>query len=732
MIGVPDEVAGEVPVAIVQLKGQAAEDPRVTITKLQQLALHELGPKLAPIDYVDLQRDLHMETYPTSAAGKVKKAFLRGKVLEFLAWKDSLRREAQFHTLPTEDILSELWSKVSGVAPGNIDRNASVFSFVDSITTMRFSSGVRKRLEKDISVSDIVQNPTIQDQAQLLNFRGTITANVVNKRIGPPTAQSMAHCNGDETLAAQTHDLAAELLKKLGLSWTKDVEDVIPAPDTLTTYLRYNRPQTWNQRVVFIVRNISHDELVRSWKATLSHHPIMRSLAITYQEPETRVLLTLRDNEAWWSCSTFQNLRVSDTEELRHTLIDEWADPETGPLIKVAFANIRNNPQDTALIFIGNHGVFDNISINLFFEDLTTAIKNKLSPENIGKTPGHTAFKDYADTYHLHRRGSAAMEAITFHANRLKGVGALKPALWPQQRAPGWFKGTASGWKDVDGKPGDPTKRKPLDSEDTGRFGVHGLTRTVTVPALPALREKHEIPPHVVLKAAVTLFNVHRTGSSTALFANLEAARHWPFTADWASENQHLSNPLNITGPTLELVVNRIEVADKNEPVLTFLQRIHKDQTDLSSNSHVPLRELLNSPSLSPEDVAVIREIMYRQVWNWLAGLQTQAQQETSTPPPPSTNENTNSQPVSLELFTRAAYGDVGIAWTCGLWDKETLYLNASYDDCQLSKDEVFTAMGEVLSVASWLVQSAKNSRVGDAVFELGEGVVGGLITRPG
>lgn len=720
-------MAGEVPVAIVHLQGEAAEDPKESISKLQQLALHELGPKLAPIEYVDLVRDLHMEMYPTSTSGKVKKAFLRSKVLEFLALKNT-QREAGFHTQPTEDILSKLWSQVSGVTPENIDRNASVFGFVDSITTMRFSSVVRKQLKKDISVSDIAQNPSIIEQAQLLDSRGTVTRNVVKRRTGPPTAQDMAHCNGDETLAAQTKDLTATLLTKLSLSWDKDVEDVIPAPDTLTAYLRGSRPQTWNQRMVLIVRNMTHDELVTAWKATISHHPLMRSLAITYQEPETKLLLTIRDNEEWWSCSTSQNITVSDPEELRHTIIDHWATPEAGPLIRAGFANISSRPQDSALIFIGNHGVFDNISTNLFFDDLATAIKNKLSTEDISWAPGHTAFKDYADTYHLHRKGPAAMEAVDFHANRLKGIGALNQALWPQQRAPGWFKGTDLGWKDADGKPGDPEKRKPLDPEDTERFGLDGLTRTAKVSGLPALREKHGILPHVILKAAVTLFNIHRTGSSTALFANLEAARHWPFTADWAPDNQRLPNPLIIAGPTFEVVVNRIEVSDKNESVLTFLQRIQKEQTELSANSHVPLRELLNSPSLTTEDVAIIREIMIRQIWNWPAGIQTQAQQANTSSTKKEDDEDTTSRPVSLEKLTRAAYDDVGLAWTCGLWDKETLYLNASYDDCQLSKDEVFVALGEVLSVAVWLVQSAECSSVGNAVFDMGEEFVGGLI----
>lgn len=731
MIGVPDEMAGEVPVAIVKLEGPASEDKETTITKLQQLALQELGPKLAPTKYIYLQQDLHLALYPTSTSGKVKKALLRGKVLEFLAQKNHLEEKTKLPKQSTEDVLSELWSQVSGVASENIDRKVSVFTFVDSITTMSFSSAVRKQLEKDISVSDVAQNPTIQEQAQLLDSRATFpVTSEVTKRTGPPTAYDMAHCHGDESSAARTQDLATPFLTKLGLNWARDVEDVIPAPDTLTAYLRRSRPQTWNQRAIFIVRNTSHEDLSRAWKATLCHHPIMRSLAINYQEPETQLLLTLRDNEAWWNCSTFPNITVTDPEELREVLVEEWADPETGPLIKAGFANIKNNPQDAALVFIGNHAVFDNISAGLFFDDLSTVLQKKLSPQDNARSPGHASYKDYADAYHLHRRGPAAIEAVSFHTNRLKGVGALQHTLWPRQRAPGWFKGTDSGWKDLDGNLGEPKQRKPLDTEDTGRFGLDGLSRTAKVPGLPGLREKHGILPHVILKAAVTLFNTHRTGSSTALFANLEAARTWPFTSDWTTTNQHLPNPLNIAGPTFELVVNRIEVSDKDEPVLKFLQRIQKDQTELSANSHVPLRELFNSPSLFAEDVAVIREVMTRQIWNWPSGIQTQAQTHQASAASSSPNSiGVDGGNVSFEKLARVAYDDVCLAWTCGLWDKETLYLNASYDDCQLSKDEAFVALGEVLSVAVWLVQSAENSGVvGNAVFEMGEEVVGGLI----
>jgi hypothetical protein len=51
--------------------------------------------------------------------------------------------------------VAELWSNISGVAAEDINRSVSVFTFVGSISAMRFSSAVKKRFQKDISVDDL-------------------------------------------------------------------------------------------------------------------------------------------------------------------------------------------------------------------------------------------------------------------------------------------------------------------------------------------------------------------------------------------------------------------------------------------------------------------------------------------------------------------------------------------------------------------------------------------------
>ena len=59
-------------------------------------------------------------------------------------------------------------------------------------------------------------------------------------------------------------------------------------------------------------------------------------------------------------------------------------------------------------------------------------------------------------------------------------------------------------------------------------------------------------------------------------------------------------------------------------------------------------------------------------------------------------NQSTE-QSLTLVGFQGIAYDDIGFAWTCGLWDPQTLYVNANYDDCQLFKAEAMRTLEEVL-----------------------------------
>ena len=64
--------------------------------------------------------------------------------------------------------------------------------------------------------------------------------------------------------------------------------------------------------------------------------------------------------------------------------------------------------------------------MNLLLGDLNSALDHGLTTEDMLRAPGHTPYKDFADTYCLHRRGNSAVEAVTFHALRLRGIRNLK------------------------------------------------------------------------------------------------------------------------------------------------------------------------------------------------------------------------------------------------------------------------------------------------------------------
>ena len=54
---------------------------------------------------------------------------------------------------------------------------------------------------------------------------------------------------------------------------------------------------------------------------------------------------------------------------------------------------------------------------------------------------------------------------------------------------------------------------------------MDGLTGMAPTPHLKKTKAAHGILPHIILKVAVSLFNMARTGTNAALFANAEAGR---------------------------------------------------------------------------------------------------------------------------------------------------------------------------------------------------------------
>jgi len=132
VVGVPDEVAGEVPVAVIKM----TKDGTVSKSLLHDRIVKELGVAFALERVFDL-KELAVDDFPTTAMGKVRKVDVRHLVLEHLRYESesSIRMTAR---VPTEAVLTRIWARFSGVPENRISPTMSLEGMVDSVTVMRF------------------------------------------------------------------------------------------------------------------------------------------------------------------------------------------------------------------------------------------------------------------------------------------------------------------------------------------------------------------------------------------------------------------------------------------------------------------------------------------------------------------------------------------------------------------------------------------------------------------
>ena len=306
-----------------------------------------------------------------------------------------------------------------------------------------------------------------------------------------------------------------------------------------------------------------------------------------------------------------------------------------------------------------------------------------------GGSPARGKFKDFADIYFMHRDGPTARAACDFHARRLRGLANIQESFWPPQRAPGWFQGNDEGWIHLDGTPGKPGERPSLDNHNVGRN--ESIVRIIHLPRFSQHRSTVGVSSAVFPKSACALMNVHQTGAKEAIFGSSEAGRSWPFLEDLDQNSQtHLAHPLEIAGPTIEIVLNRIAV-DPQELVSTFTCRVNEEQKEMTTYAHAPLyaiRTMLESEQIQsgPENSDVLDCLFIRQVFNWLPG----------------TASKIDNHPKNLKQLQLDTRSNLGLKWNCGFEDEERMFISATWDCAQLRATEVAAAADVFARAVEW------------------------------
>lgn len=327
-------------------------------------------------------------------------------------------------------------------------------------------------------MKDLSAATTIQQQAELLDAQEQQARqqDTTVSRTGPPTVQGVAHALGNPKKLALIEESARKILEPRGLAW-EDVEDVLPLSDFSSLLVVRLRPQSWNHRHAYAASGVRPERLRVAIEKALTQHNILRTMAIRDDDGEWSHVV-MKPSSKWFGLSVKSGFHVENAGELRTLVLNDReldCAAVPGPLFQVLIASIGVG-DSAGFIFQGNHSIFDAISLSMFVKSVSEALSGAGESQQV-----LVSFKPYADSLFRARGARSTRQACERHASRLAGIGKCR--VWPEQRAPEWFKGDDTGWTHHTGSPGEAGQRQKLDGK--GACGVDGITEMIRIPLLP-------------------------------------------------------------------------------------------------------------------------------------------------------------------------------------------------------------------------------------------------------
>ncbi|KND86927.1 putative acyl-CoA synthetase YngI [Tolypocladium ophioglossoides CBS 100239] len=687
VVGIPDTMAGQLAVAVVQL-------PQGTTKVHVAEKARALGPKYA-LNAVHTLEELGLESFPVTSLGKPKKGALAKTVIAFCSAKrppaaSSIKRDQQQELTET---LTRAWEKLTGDSPSK-DDNFAYLS--DSITLLRYCDSVSRHSGRRLYLQDLVEHVTIEKQAKMLLERadqqfGYESGSVADYRIDrnssldtysdsqPSTSSSPRTVPAQGLLAA-----AQEQVSSLGLDECK-VEDVITVRESLQRMISGQRLQSFHVRVVFRVSTATKDQIRRGIEKGLGHRPMLRAIACRplnaapfhailgpheqLFDRQIREMTVRTEQEA--------NELCSDDRALRHS---------SDFMFTVDIITIQETDQ-CYLSLTYNHSIMDAVFLVQWHRDLGHLI----SGVEESTSPMQRSYGLFADLYDQYRDSLPAQESVSFHVRRLRGISRFKQALWPPQRAPGWMV------SNDETSPHAQERRRVREQvwdgtwdRSASEFHSPRRSRVVYVPQLAALRRDCGVDPAMFARCAVTIFNVLQTSSPCAVFTSWESGRSWPFVPDWIQ--RRLPPPMSIDGPTVGRILNMVGVS-QSETVREFFKRMTLEYAQARRHDHV-LWDKVVSELREEGPVAVDASFRQSFVWDVSMGMM-QYRQDNEV----------------LDLVSRHDWADFGLCWNMFAVGKDNIFFIASWDTAQMNVDEVERHCDNMAKVMRRLAKEANWDR---------------------
>lgn len=254
IIGVADEIAGEVPLAIVAKPVDAEATKQIKDTVVSNMGT------MYSIDDIIYIGDLGLEDYPRTMGQKVQKNKLTELVRTYRQRSDVSNDglpNSQANSKLTEQV-KQIWARTVGIEPADITLATDVSEFVDSITLMRVKDKLYKQTGINMTVQEILQARTIGKVINVMQSRAVTTVADENARFKPPdhapTMDDMVHIFGDPVIYEATKAVITKAIKPHGLSW-EDVRDVMPAYDFTELAFKNGTLERWAFKAAILANN---------------------------------------------------------------------------------------------------------------------------------------------------------------------------------------------------------------------------------------------------------------------------------------------------------------------------------------------------------------------------------------------------------------------------------------------------------------------------------------------
>lgn len=483
-------------------------------------------------------------------------------------------------------------------------------------------------------------------------------------------------------------------LESLGFSWDSDVEDVHPIAGSFMSIFMKMYPNP--HKLVYVTSVPEPTQLLHFLRVSLESWPIFRSVAVQPDGSEPLVVI-LRPTPHYFGRAISIHDEVCDEKALMEipTAGNHAASELPRDLLfRIAVAKVAET-KTTGFVLVVDHAIIDAHTIIAWCHDVVSLIaKGSMTPR--------VPYRLFADTYQAHSTSLPAKRAADFHKKRLQGIGRLRGALWPPMKNGNTtarymplqiFLAHMRSILQLARTPSTGGYDNVANTGKTGKEAIEGggycnaqYTYASHFPDLPSIHSKHGVRVSTIFKAAVSLYNVQKTGASHAIFGMALSGRAWPFLDD--SVAAFLPSAWNVAGPTLTSVLEVVRI-DWEETFEQLLRRIDAEQRQLNRYQHIP-PDFHNQLSLRDRAVWLLG---HRQFFNWQPN-ETGAQKSGPADA---------IMRMILDRDFKVDEQNDAFAWECGLNDEQNVRVRIWYSPHNFSEEEVAEMTREMLGIAKWL-----------------------------